>query len=127
MGAGFRLFDFRMDQVVYLGFSLLIILILSVGIVSLMSSRTKSGRASLTAALGLFIVSQMLGAISSIVAMMQITFRGQWFMLLALANRFVYTGGVCLLIFGLRELIQRNDLLEILQEEEQNELENSRD
>jgi hypothetical protein len=127
MGAGFRLFDIRMDQVVYLGFSLLIILVLAVGIVSLVSSRTKSGRASLTAALGLFIVSQMLGAISSIVAMMQNADPRKWIILLALASRFVYIGGVCFLIFGLRELVQRNDLLEILQEEEQNELENGRD
>jgi hypothetical protein len=37
--------------------------------------------------------------------------------LITLASRFVFMGGLGFLIIGLRDLLQRNDLLETLQEE----------
>jgi hypothetical protein len=117
MGAGFRVFDIRMDYVVHLGFTLVAILILGFGIVTLMSSRGKAGRASLISAMGLFMVSHLIGAVSSISGMLQ-NFQGvQWLALLGLANRFVSMGGLGFLMIGLRDLLQRNDLLETLQEE----------
>ena len=117
MGAGFRVFDIRMDYVVHLGFTLVAILSLGFGFVTLMSSRTKAGRASLLSAMGLFIFSHLITVISSMAAMMPNPMPGQWFGLIALASRFVFMGGLGFLILGLRDLLQRNELLETLQEE----------
>lgn len=117
MGGGFRVFDVRLDQVVHLGFAIVTILILGFGVSTLVSSRTKVGRASLTSAMGLFVVSQLIGAVMIVGNMMQMIRGVQWLALLGLANRFVSMGGLGFLIIGLRDLLQRNDLLESLQEE----------
>lgn len=121
MGPGFRFLDFRLDQVIHLGLSLVMVLFFAMGIVTLTSSRTRAGRVSLILAFGSFITSYLVGAVISLVSMAPNPQSALWLSFLGMVNRLISIGGVCLLVIGLRTLLQRTDLLETLQEESLND------
>lgn len=117
MGPGFRFMDIRVDQVIHLGVSLVMVLIFATGIVMLTSSRTRAGRVSLLLAFGLFIMSYLVGSVFSLVSMAPDPQTIRWLSFLGIVNRLITIGGCSFLIIGLRALLQRTDLLESLQEE----------
>lgn len=116
MGAGCRVFDLRLDQLLPVFCHLLSILVYGVAVVVIASHRTRVGRPSLYLAFAMFISSSLATGYLYI-ASMKSTGLSDMDMLAYFVSMITSLGGMILLIIGLRGLLQRTDLLESLQEE----------